>query len=279
MKQYAQRLLILMLCLVDFGCADDDPPTPPIEEWCDLDRPREDCVAGDLIISHGLEDAKALCETSCSHLGDVLVAQGDEEIFKAFGGFHTARSIRIGNSHHGVTDLRFLKHFKAIGYLAIIGNNNIESLDGLEWIEVLVPNDCEGCGSSIVIEGNPRLRSLNALRNLREVGGITIEHNDALEVVNGFSKLESGRVKIMFNHGLKSIAGFEQMREIDSNITIRGNSNLSKVDAWPNLRKLNALFVDRNRNLDECEVQRILDQLDEPPGTITIADNGAPCMP
>ncbi len=266
----------LILSLFLLACGDDNPSTPPVEEWCDLDRPRQDCGLDWVSISNGVEDAKVLCETPCTHLKRLAIYQGDSEIFKALRGFSTASIIRIGNAHPTVKDLSFLSDFEDVKHLEITGNRGLESLDGLEWL-VRMKTGCDECGASLIIEGNPKLRSLKALRNLRETNGIRIDGNEALETVEGFSKLELGGVAIIFNPNLKSISGFESLRTIDSSITIRGNSNLKKIDAWPNLSKLNFLFVDRNWGLDECEIQRILDQLDAPPQTIEMENNGAPC--
>jgi len=274
------RLLnsLISICVLQ-ACGNDGPSTPPIEEWCDLERPREDCKADDLIVNYGVEDARVLCETPCTRLGQVLISQGDSEIFKALHGFKSASSLRIGNADPSVKDLRFLSEFEDVKNLIVKGNSGLESLDGLEWLHTMVPADCVDCGTTIAIEANPRLRSLTGLRNLKVTGGITIQHNNAIETIDVFSNLESGGVGIMFNENLTSISGFEKMSEITASIWIQGNADLRKVDAWPNLTRLNALIVDRNRSLDECEVQRILDQLEEEPRSVTIKDNGAPCMP
>jgi len=270
-------LLFLSICVLQ-ACGDDGPLTPPIEEWCDLNRPREDCKADDFIISHGVEDARILCETPCTQLGQLFINQGDSEIFKALHGFRSASTLLISNAHASVKDLSFLSHFEYVKTLEVKGNRGLETLNGLEWIESMVSTNCDGCGASIVIEANPKLRSLAGLRNLIESDGIRIDRNDSLEAENVFPKLKSGGVAFVRNQTLTTISGFESMIEIDSSITIRSNTNLRKVDAWPNLTKLNALAVEGNRSLDECEVQRILDQLEEVPRTVIISDNGSPCV-
>lgn len=269
--------LIFLVSLFLLACGDDSPSTPPVEEWCDLDRPREDCELDWVSISNGVEDAKVLCETPCTRVKQLAIYQGDSEIFKALRGFRTASTLRIGNAHPTVKDLSFLSNFEDVKHLEITENRGLDSLDGLEWVDTMTPNDCIDCRTTIVIEGNPELRSLEGLRNLQRTGGIRIDGNDSIETVDVFSKLETGTIAILNNQGLKSISGFELMNEIEQSITIQGNSNLRKVDAWPNLTKLGALWVERNRSLNECEVQRILDQLDVLPELVKLESNGAPC--
>jgi len=274
-----RRFMSLLFIINPFlqACGDDSPSTAPVEEWCDLERPRENCDAGNISIADGVEDARVLCETPCTQLGTVFIGQGDGEIFKALQGFRSASILRIHNAHPSVKDLSFLSEFEEVKILGIKNNRGLESVDGLEWLEKMTPPGCFDCGTSITIEGNPKLRSLKGLRNLKETTTLAIEGNESLADVGVFSKFELGTVKISNLPSLTTISGFESMRESESNITIRANPNLKKIDAWPNLTKIFSIVVERNRGLDECEVQRILDQLDEPP-RLTMTDNGAACV-
>ncbi len=55
------------------------------------------------------------------------------------------------------------------------------------------------------------------------------------------------------------------------------HNNLKTIDGFQNLTQVDYLRAYRNLGLDECQVQRIVDQLDEPPGTLEIIENGKPC--
>ena len=277
------RFIVLLSLLLALGCGEEiaPPTTPPVAEWCDVDRPREHCDAGGIYINGGnLEEAKALCETPCTHAKGLSIGGGDAELFKALKGFKTAGSLNILDSHESVKDLNAFREITQAYSIDISDNPGLESLAGLEnLVRVGPPEDSEFelTGEyKIDISGNPNLKSVSALKNLETVGSIMIFRNHSLKAIEGINALTVGGLRIEYNNALTRISGFEAMKTHGS-LAILTNNNLKTIDGFQNLTQVDYLRAYRNLGLDECQVQRIVDQLDEPPGTLEIIENGKPC--
>jgi len=265
------------------GCGDEvaSPSTPPIAEWCDLDRPREDCEAKFIIVNNGnLEEAKALCETSCTRAKGISIGGGDPELLKAIQGFKYVGVLELRASHSTVRDLRAWETINEAGIIRIEDNSGLESLDGLgNLVRVGPPTDSEfelTSGNVIQIGGNPNLNSVSALKNLKTVGTIDINHNGSLQVVEGLNNLSTGTVRIEYNDTLERVSGFDAY-ETQGALVLQHNNKLITVDGFQNLSEARSVYVYRNRILDECQVQRIVDQLTNIPEILEISENGKTC--
>ncbi len=276
------RFLGLLVIFSFFGCGDEiSHPTPPISEWCDLERPREDCLAESIYINDGdLEAAKALCSTPCTRVKSLSIGGGDAEMFKAVHGFTHIDGLNILSSDNNVRDLNEFKDLTSSFAIWIDGNLGLESLEGLEnLVQVAPPEDSEIELTSdyvIKIENNPKLKSVSALKSLKTVGTIDINHNNSLEAVEGLSNLSVGTVRIEYNDALKRISGFESYKN-EGAVVIKHNNQLKTIDGFQNLTQADSIYVYRNRTLDECQARRIVDQLVNTPEILEISENGKPC--
>lgn len=272
------RLILLVMTLAVFAACGDtrSTATPPIEDWCDLDRPRENCeLRGARIVSW--EDMSELCETECDSLGSVIIGEVDKEVLKGLKGFTKMSSLTLSSLDSGVVDLRFLSDLKELQSLSVYSNDGLESLAGMEDISFV--KSCEQCDRQIQIEYNPKLRSFEGLHNVREVESLSIEGHENLEAIDGFESLERASVFISGNAKLKRISGFKNMRN-PSAISITINQNLERIDGFTSIQRLDFLTLDRNRKLNMCDVDRILNQLEEPPEVVEISDSNGPlCVP
>ena len=272
------RLLpfVLVLTLLSFlvGCGDTTgAPTPPVDQWCDLERPREECELRDARIE-SQADMADLCKSSCSAIGVLSVFGVSAEVLKGLSGFNRIRSIAVGSLPDDVKDLTFLRGVTEIQSLAVFSNRGLESLKGLEAAEFREP--CEGCSTKIRLEYNPKLRSFEGLQNVTELGSLSIEGHPNLEVIDGFDALTSTGIYISGNERLRRISGFQSL-ETSSRLGITINQNLERIDAFPNLTQLDSLNLDRNRKLNRCDVDRVLGQLDQAPDFVSITESGSPC--
>ncbi len=274
---------ILFVLLPILGCGEEiaPPTTPPVAEWCDVDRSREDCEAGNIYINDGnLDEARLLCMTPCTRARAISIGGGDAELFKALKGFKTAGSLNIFDSHESVKDLDAFREITQASHIRISDNPGLESLAGLEnLVRVVPPEDSEFelTGEyKIEISGNPNLKSVSSLKNLETVGSIMIFGNHSLKVIEGLNALTVGGLRVEYNNALTRISGFEAMKTRGS-LAILTNNNLKTIDGFQNLTQVDYLRAYRNLGLDECQVQRIVDQLDEPPDTLEIIENGKPC--
>ena len=274
---------MLFILIPVSGCGDEvaPPTTPPVAEWCDLDRSREDCEAGNIYINNGnLDEAKALCETPCTRARAISIGGGDAELFKAVREFKTVGTFNVFASHESVKNLKPFSEIEGAASIDISSNPGLVSLEGLEHlIRVGPPEDSElelTGEYKIEISGNPKLNSVSALENLEIAGSIMIFNNQALKVIDGINSLTSAGLRIEYNGALTRISGFEAMKTHGS-LAILTNNNLKIIDGFQNLTQVDYLRAYRNLGLDECQVQRIVDQLDEPPGTLEIIENRKPC--
>jgi hypothetical protein len=161
------RTYILFTVWFSISCGEDAPNTPPVDEWCDLERPREDCELFDARIE-SLEDMAAICESPCTKISLLAIENNvDNEILKGLNGFTYIRSARIASTHSNVKDLSFLRDVVEMQNLRVMDNPGLESLAGLEGVEFV--KTCEMCPRRIEISANPSLRSFkgNALNSGR----------------------------------------------------------------------------------------------------------------
>ncbi|MEZ4461393.1 MAG: hypothetical protein R3E66_17090 [bacterium] len=276
------RFLPIFLTLIFVGCGDDSgPKTPPIEQWCDLDRPREDCEADTIIVNNGWEEAKALCETPCTRIRTGVINNGDGEIIKALGGFEEFGALDIRNADDSLKDLTELSRVRRARRVIISDNRGLKSLKGLENLVEVAPLPDSGFeltgDHKIQISDNPQLKSVAGLSGLKTVGVLNIYNNKSLETIDGINALTRGSVYVSDNFGLKRISGFDGL-ETKGGISLIGNVALTTIDAFQNMTELVYVKVQRNYALDECQIQRILDQLDEPPRTLDMSKNGKTCQ-
>lgn len=281
-----QELLKVTICalFVIAACGDEEegPSTPPVEEWCDIDRPREDCTSelAVLVNNATVGEVQPICDTPCTRIKEVSFQGADLELLKALEGFKMIDAISINNSHESVTHLRFLSALEGSTAVELTRNQGLRSLEGLENLRrISPPAGIEPqSGVEIDISGNPQLRSVSALASLEESFDFFIENNARLEKIEGINALERAHIRINGNGALETIDGFDSMVDASGYaLHIEGNPRLTSIDAFPNLQNIFRLLVRFNPNLDSCEAQRIVDQLAEPPEELTIEDNRAPC--
>lgn len=98
-RRLASSMIPMFLAqLMALGCGEEiaPPTTPPIAKWCDLERPREDCLAESIYINAGnLEMAKALCSTPCTKIKSLSFGGADSEMLKAVKGFTQIDGLNI----------------------------------------------------------------------------------------------------------------------------------------------------------------------------------------
>jgi len=256
------------------GCGDSEgTPTPPVEEWCDLERPRENCELRSAAI-RSQDDMAELCQSTCTNIGSLNLVGLDLEVLKGLKGFSDIGILTMSSMPDDVRDLQALGDIKTVNILQIRSNGALESLRGIE--EVAFEKRCPECDRLIEIQYNSNLSSLDGLQNVPEVETVVIDGNAKLEVVDGFESLKHAGIGIYGNERLRRISGFQSL-ETSPGLSISINQNLERIDAFPNLTQLDSLQLDRNRKLNLCDVDRVLGQLDQAPDFVSITESGTPC--
>ena len=134
-------------------------------------------------------------------------------------------------------------------------------------------------GSFYIWEGNAALTSLTGLNALNSVDGVfSIISNTALTTLTGLEALTSaGVINILNNPALTSLTGLEALTSTGE-IVINGNSALTSVIGLNHPISITGnLTIQNNGLLSNCVAQSICDYLSNPPGIITIDQNGLNC--
>lgn len=126
-----------------------------------------------------------------------------------------------------ISDLSPLASLRVIeGVLGCGFNPDLETLEGLERLEVVDGLTFQGCG----------LRSFSALRNLRDLGrrDVSIEDMENLTDLRGFGgvRVVGRTLRIVSNPNLTSLDGLEALERVEGRLSIALNPRLpqSEID-------------------------------------------------
>ena len=128
---------------------------------------------------------------------------------------------------------------KAITFRAkITGNDNLETLQGLENVERVGKVD-EGEGLTLM--SNPKLKNLEALESLEESLFIHVQSNNAMRSFGTVPSLERlGSLSASFNNELQDLGSAPSLRDI-----VKG------------------MVIEKNKKFPDCEAEKYLAQVEE----------------
>ncbi len=217
--------------------------------------------------------------------------QGLENISSITGSLLLARNNRL-------TTLRGLNRLKHLGHnLMVEGNPGLIHLRDLGRLQTL--------GGDITLLENVNLLGFSGMEQLRQIGGMidlchnisikdfrgldNIEeirgnfyayHMDSLKDFSGLGKLRviGGEFDIGSNDALISLTGLEELQSIKDCFYIFGNPSLSSIEGLVNLTAIGGtLTIIANSSLSLCALPGICPYLANPPGSVSIWENGNPC--
>ncbi len=135
-------------------------------------------------------------------------------------------NLRISNT--GVKDLDGLQNVIAADFVAILENDSLRSLTGLNLNSSLI--------GYLSIENNPLLRNLDGIGQVDSLlaingggfSGLSIRWNSSLENLDGLSGLTyvGKDVNIQSNDALRNLNGLEYLTRIDGDLRIQSNDSL-----------------------------------------------------
>ena len=196
-----------------------------------------------LAVTAGLAASTPDARADDCHHGDVS-PQTDADLAVLAGKTCLVGTLAISGN---VTSLRVLNKLTSIdGALTIHGTKKLSSLAGLDQLERIT--------GSIVIggpkRGAPKLRKIDGLNKLVEIGGtLTISHSKMTDL-RGFAKLErvGERVVIQANTNLRRITGLGAVKIVEGDV-VAGCSNRNAVltenalRAWTDKREVKGKVV------------------------------------
>jgi hypothetical protein len=171
-------------------------------------------------------------------------------------------------------DLTVLTCLTALnGDLIIVGNNNLETLHGLQNLgEVL---------GDVIVENNGSLQSLHGLEGLSSVsGGIVVRDNDvllgmhALAAVSVLGKDGQGRsITVQENPMLLSLDGLESLPAvIEGSVSVKECPSLTSIGALARVTRMEAVLeIDRCASLESLSGLEAVTRVGT---TLKISNNG-----
>lgn len=249
-----------------------------VEDGADCEMSYDDS-AYDWIQFHNVDQLELACEEKCLRMGEfgfyglegLQELTGFNFVVETPGGsFSMHDAVRIDAFHQvsGVSGLTFEDNFSL---------EDIEPFASLEEVE-----------SGVSFRGNPKLKDLRALQNVRQIGtqggpvsqGLTLERNGSLTTMKGLERLEIiyGRLRLIDQVSIESMVGLESLQEVDYFVITNPEDpntqvELNSLAGLENLRRIHKTFTIENApNLRRCEAEALIAQLEEPPEVVNLVN-------
>ncbi|MDJ0762864.1 MAG: hypothetical protein QNJ97_07720 [Myxococcota bacterium] len=159
--------------------------------------------------------------------------------------------------NNGLEDLSGLASLDHVGGISICGNENMETLEGLDSLSVVDGRLRIGCADNIATDPSNGITDMRGLENITHVKGyMVIFINDYMETVSGLEGLEKidDILYIGVNNQLKNLDGLSNLISVGGDLQLKQNAILTSLSG---LCALEALMGDiwfiLNDSLDECE--------------------------
>ena len=162
----------------------------------------------------------------------------------------------------GAEDLSFLSGLEEVSTLEIEGNKGLRSLEGLENLKTIT--------FRATITGNGDLESLKGLENLERVGkvdegeGLTIMSNPKLKNLEGLESLEESLfIHVQSNNAMQTFGTLPSLQVLGS-LSASFNDELQDLGSAPNLRDIvKGMVIEKNKKFPDCEAEKFLAEVDD----------------
>lgn len=222
--RYTPNLVLSLVIATSISCGDvgDDAPSSP-QAVARVEQGALDC----LMSTYGLDlkgsahpDQRIVVESRCNRLGAVSVTnRGDLRSPWMLAGVRQAGGI-------------------------IVGDENMESLHGLEQLESVGTIDFE-------LSFNSKLTSLEELSSLREV---------------------TRRFDLQLSDGIETLHGLESLERV-GDLVISSNYQLRSIEALSSLHEVRSIVIVNNPKLPNCQAQAFADRFRDTAENIEVRDN------
>jgi subtilisin-like proprotein convertase family protein len=174
--------------------------------------------------------------------------------------------LNISDYGHGdqdaITSLANLSNLRSVGRLQIGDTQKLESLVGLNGVELVTGGTRERC-NEVSIGDNQALMDLSGLDGLRVVkGSLKISRNPSLVSLKGLNALSTvgirneascqGNFLIFGNNALTDLSPLASLTSVTRNVSIIGNKSLQSLTGLSNLAS-QELFIQDNESLKSLE--------------------------
>jgi len=192
---------------------------------------------------------------------------------KSLNGLNNVEEI-TGNINFG--EVPRLENTNGLSSLKTVGGDI--SID-TNWLKSFNLDSLVNVGGYIEL-WDTSIKELNGLNRLRAINYIRIFNNNRLIEVNGFQSLDSldslGSLIFSSNRSLKSVTGFSELKYV-YNLFLWGNDSLTNISGLNNVEEINSnLTIRNNAQLSDCSIESICDHLQNN-GSYTIENNEEGC--
>jgi len=158
----------------------------------------------------------------------------------------------VGNDN--LQEVSGFENLRYAGRFDISDNSNLESIPDFNKVEYV--------DNYISISNNAKLPAVNGFANLQTISanGIQIVNNEILESISGFQNLlTANRIRITDNNNLTSVAGFNELDNLRSDLTFENNSSLTTIPTFNMLQRIGSYTFNNNDALINLEGMENLD--------------------
>ena len=275
-------LYLLALAVIGSGllmACNDPTPVDTDAEGCGQNA-TEDCSEENFSF-RSRADIEEFCTNDCRHVFNLF-----------FSGLEDVASLQ-GFNHFQNDEIRSRVSFRMLnGPEQVDGFHEVNELSGVELSgnhsvkEVVLFENLTRIRSSVEIDNNSSLEKLRILPNLlsqsdsNRNNDFRIENNPVLREVGDMPLArEMSSLRVLNNDSLETFGSLESLEEMHI-LHFADNPNLTSLPDLSSLRRVEFVVVFRNNpKLQLCEVEALLEQLEEAPQNPSIIEglSDEPC--
>lgn len=274
MKAIKFLAFVAGVALLGSACSSPSPPSEieacnaevEVRLDCDLSPPEEEGSRSPLVLETQ-EDFDALCEQDCGYAEWITInVQDGIQVLEGPDILREVGRLVIRPNREDTEVIRGFHGIEKLDRLEIGGTGSllpkvvrIEILDQVESIEILNLFSLSG------VEEIPLPKNLRFVTGPEQQSELNIYRANLIENLAPLSQLEIiSALVLRSNDSLKTLEGIEHIEEMDG-LTIDGNPELYTLEHLYSLRRLNRLSIDESPKIRRCDVDALLEQLEEQP--------------
>jgi len=265
-----RSILIIIASLATglIACGEDtNSPAGPadLSQWCDFERPRQNCTLEEGFIVHDIADIQVICNSPCNELQQVVFEGEGGRALAGLHGWKKVGYLSINTNEQGPENLVGLESLEMVDWLEISNTRSLKNLKGLNNVRHLggQVNDPE-IPSGLFIKDSS-VTSLEGLDSLETIRTLEISHAP----INSLMPLENVEIIDFLgvrSTSVKSIEGIIISSPDFRAVNISQNEELTSIPALDLVRAVTGgVTFEYNAKLSACEIDAFVDNLETRP--------------
>lgn len=281
-----RSILIIIASLFVAGlmaCGEDtNSPAGPadLSQWCDFERPRQNCTLEEGFIVHEVADIQAICNSPCTELQQVTFEGEGGRALAGLHGWTKVDYLSINTNEQGPENLVGLETLEQVDWLEISNTRSIKNLVGLTNLKVLGdPTSDPLMGfHGLEISDSGGFESLEGLDSLQTIQTLAITHSP----VSSLAPIAGVEIGVSIDLTFTNLRSIDSVVIKDPNflaIQATNNNELTSIPALSEVKHVGrAVILESNPKLPQCEIEAFVDGLETRPEDRRIrVTNNKPC--